>query len=160
MHIAQKGTPRLRAATAGGGIVEILDGDDRLLLSAGSSIDELARRRRALRARAALLESGADSAVLEETQARVHVRVLSCADGGPQRLMLTVTPKRPRRLEGLTERQQEVAELAALGMTVSEVGSCLGVSANTVRAHLKAVYATFGISNRVELHRALHEGWE
>jgi len=51
----------------------------------------------------------------------------------------------------LTARGFEVAELAARGLTTDEVGRALGVSANTVKKHLRNVYERLAISSRAEL---------
>jgi len=51
----------------------------------------------------------------------------------------------------LTARGLEVAELAARGLTTDEVGRALGVSANTVKKHLRNVYDRLAISSRAEL---------
>jgi DNA-binding CsgD family transcriptional regulator len=51
----------------------------------------------------------------------------------------------------LTARGFEVAELAARGLTTDEVGRALGVSANTVKKHLRNVYDRLAISSRAEL---------
>lgn len=58
----------------------------------------------------------------------------------------------------MTPRQAEVSEYAASGATVHEIATHLGISIETVRSHLKAVYRNFGIANRVELARALSPG--
>ena len=55
----------------------------------------------------------------------------------------------------LTERQREVSEYAAAGATVPEIATTLALSRNTVRTHLKAAYRELGVSNRVELARAV-----
>lgn len=67
--------------------------------------------------------------------------------------LVCVRPRPARRL--LSRRQLEVAELAARGATVDEIASALAIAANTVRHHLKATYSTLGVSNRVELARAV-----
>ena len=73
---------------------------------------------------------------------------------GTETLYLVCVRQRPaRRL--LSRRQLEVAELAAVGATVDEIASTLEIAANTVRHHLKAAYSTLGVSNRVELARAV-----
>ena len=65
-------------------------------------------------------------------------------------------PADPLLAEGsMTPRQAEVSEYAARGATVCEIASHLGISAATVRSHLKTVYRNFGIANRVELARAM-----
>ncbi len=55
----------------------------------------------------------------------------------------------------ITPRQREVSEYAAHGATVKEIAHHLGISLHTVRSHLKAVYATLCVANRVELAAAL-----
>jgi DNA-binding CsgD family transcriptional regulator len=52
---------------------------------------------------------------------------------------------------GLTPREQEVCEAAARGLSNQEVAAGLGLSAHTVRDHLKAVFAKVGITSRGEL---------
>ncbi|MCA9579228.1 MAG: helix-turn-helix transcriptional regulator [Polyangiales bacterium] len=55
----------------------------------------------------------------------------------------------------MTPRQAEVSEYAASGATVHEIASHLGISAETVRSHLKTVYRNFGVANRLELARVI-----
>ena len=55
----------------------------------------------------------------------------------------------------LTRRQREVAELAATGATIDEIGRHLGISPHTVRQHLRDAYRLLDVGNRVELARAL-----
>ena len=55
----------------------------------------------------------------------------------------------------LTPRQTEIAELAALGQTNSEIAAALGISVNTVKARLKEVFERLGVCNRTELANAL-----
>ncbi|HEY1957451.1 MAG TPA: LuxR C-terminal-related transcriptional regulator [Polyangiaceae bacterium] len=53
--------------------------------------------------------------------------------------------------EVVSRRGLEVADLAARGLTTTEVGRALGVSPNTVKKHLRAIYEKLGISTRAEL---------
>ena len=53
--------------------------------------------------------------------------------------------------EALTLRQQQVARLAARGMSNAEIAHQLGVKPNTVIAHLKKIYATLDVHSRTEL---------
>jgi len=55
----------------------------------------------------------------------------------------------------LSKRQREVAQALLTGATIAEVARSLGMSPETVRTHLKAIYAHFGVSTRVELSRVL-----
>ena len=50
----------------------------------------------------------------------------------------------------LTSREEEVLQLVAKGYNVSESAEMLGLSANTVKSYLKAVYGKLGISSRAE----------
>jgi DNA-binding CsgD family transcriptional regulator len=54
--------------------------------------------------------------------------------------------------------QRQVAAYIARGYTVAETARALHRSQNTVRSHLKAIYAACGISSRAELTR-LVDGW-
>jgi LuxR family maltose regulon positive regulatory protein len=55
----------------------------------------------------------------------------------------------------LTEREQEVLGLMAGGMKYEEIAAKLFISLNTVRSHVKAIYAKFGVDNRT---RAIEMG--
>jgi len=57
----------------------------------------------------------------------------------------------------LTQREIEIARLAAAGMTNSEIGKQLFISSNTVKMALKSVYAKLSINNRVLLKRCLND---
>lgn len=58
-------------------------------------------------------------------------------------------------LRGLTERQRQVAELVATGATNSEIGELLGISASTVKYHLKVLQEAFKLSDRHALVRMI-----
>ena len=55
----------------------------------------------------------------------------------------------------LSERQREVAGLAAAGSSDAQIAGELFLSVRTVNAHLRSVYAKLGINSRSELPRAL-----
>lgn len=65
--------------------------------------------------------------------------------------MTTLRARAAFGCEQLSERSLEVAELAAAGMTTAEVGRALGVTANTVKKHLRIIYERLGVGSRVEL---------
>jgi LuxR family maltose regulon positive regulatory protein len=56
---------------------------------------------------------------------------------------------------GLTEREREIAELAADGLRNNEIAEMLYVSENTVRAHLRAIYQKLDIDRRAKLAKRL-----
>ena len=55
----------------------------------------------------------------------------------------------------LTEREQQVARLAACGLSNVAIADRLVLSVRTVEAHLARVYGKLGISRRSELTSAL-----
>jgi DNA-binding NarL/FixJ family response regulator len=50
----------------------------------------------------------------------------------------------------LTHRETEILQVIGRGLRVSEAATVLGVSANTISGHVKAIYAKLGISTRAE----------
>jgi DNA-binding CsgD family transcriptional regulator len=62
--------------------------------------------------------------------------------------------------EPLTDREKEVLELVATGITNREVARKLFISVNTVKVHLRNVYAKLGADSRTEATMiAVREGW-
>jgi DNA-binding CsgD family transcriptional regulator len=53
----------------------------------------------------------------------------------------------------LTDREREVALLAAAGLTAKEIGERLFISTRTVETHLARSYAKLGVTSKVELVR-------
>lgn len=48
----------------------------------------------------------------------------------------------------LTEREREVLQLSARGLSVSEIGRRLCIAPATVKTHLQHIYGKLGVSNR------------
>ncbi len=62
--------------------------------------------------------------------------------------------------EPLTERELEITELVAEGLTNREVAERLYVSHNTVKVHLRNIFVKTGVASRTELSMlAVQEGW-
>jgi DNA-binding NarL/FixJ family response regulator len=59
----------------------------------------------------------------------------------------------PGALGPLTAREREIADLVAAGRTNREVAEQLVLSAKTIEAHLRNIYAKLGVRSRVELAR-------
>ena len=57
----------------------------------------------------------------------------------------------PEMKEALTEREREVAELAARGLRNSEIAATLHISENTVKCHLKNAFQKMNIDRRSRL---------
>lgn len=54
-------------------------------------------------------------------------------------------------ISGLTQREQEIAEYVAEGLTTAQIGIALGTSPYTVRNQLTRIYEKLGIESRAEL---------
>ena len=63
-------------------------------------------------------------------------------------LELVVGCLKPSVLESLTEREREVLDLLAEGLTNQQIADKLFISTNTVKRHLKAVFDKLEVSNR------------
>jgi LuxR family maltose regulon positive regulatory protein len=66
-------------------------------------------------------------------------------------------PAEPERepIESLSTREREVLELAAAGLQNRDIAERLMISANTVKFHLRTIYAQLGVRNRVQAMRAV-----
>ena len=58
-------------------------------------------------------------------------------------------------LATLSAREREVLELAAAGMSNKEIAELLVISLNTVKFHLRTIYARLGVHNRVQATQAV-----
>ena len=59
--------------------------------------------------------------------------------------------------EALTDRQQQVAEGIAEGLTNEEIANALGISPRTVKAHSDAIKLKLGVKKRRHIPPALRE---
>jgi DNA-binding NarL/FixJ family response regulator len=66
--------------------------------------------------------------------------------------------KRGSEVDRLTQREQEVAGLAASGRSSREIASALYVSVRTVDNHLQRTYSKLGVTSREELGESLGFG--
>lgn len=76
---------------------------------------------------------------------QVHIEL---ADGGPQRVQLTL---RARVGDGLTASQERVAREYVAGFSYKEIARNLGLAPSTVRTYLRECYLKLGVSNKLEL---------
>ena len=56
--------------------------------------------------------------------------------------------------ERLTAREQQIAEVAARGLSNKEIGAECGISPETVKRHLASIYSKLALRGRVAL--AIH----
>ena len=58
----------------------------------------------------------------------------------------------------LSERQQQIVELLAQGMTTKEICRQLGISPNTVKTHVASIFRALGVRNRTQVV-AVTQAW-
>ena len=91
---------------------------------------------------------------------RGYCALIDDTDGGPlARSGDSPMALRARRdsppLATLSPRQRQIVDAAMMGGTTDQMAEMLGISAHTVRNHLKAIYRKLHVSSRAELTAAL-----
>jgi len=99
-----------------------------------------------------------------ELSGRDHRPWLGDVDAIADEIEVFVTGRkgRPRRhdaigLDALSQREREVAALAARGRTAPEIAADLFLSKRTVESHLATIYAKLGVDSKTELVRRAAE---
>jgi DNA-binding CsgD family transcriptional regulator len=89
----------------------------------------------------------------------MEVGVARCRAGlvlaHPGGLFTTHEWNRLRRICRLSPRQQQVAQLICEAYDAREIAEQLGLSVDTVRLHMKGLFARLGVGNRVGVVMAL-----
>jgi DNA-binding NarL/FixJ family response regulator len=105
----------------------------------------------------ALLDAGADGLVLKTAElSQLHQALLDVAVGRSafDRDVLARAAAHeadaPPLVEGLTDRELEILQWAAQGLTNKAIGQRLFISDRTVQGHLQNVYQKLGVSTRTE----------
>ena len=78
----------------------------------------------------------------------VVVRAITPVPAGPSATADAIRAAPTEAIEPLTPRELEVLRMAAAGRRSREIGSALGISERTVKAHLAAVYRKLGVETR------------
>jgi two-component system, NarL family, response regulator DevR len=115
----------------------------------------------------AAIQAGANGYVLKNAEADQITAAVRAVYGGQSALSPVITQKLmshmagatpPEKLvEPLTEREQEVLQLAASGLTNRGIGLKLEISDRTVQGHLASIYAKLQVGSRTEaVTKALH----
>lgn len=102
------------------------------------------------------VKAGAIGYLLKDTRAEDLCRALKAAAAGqvqlsPEaaaRLMREIREPEPR--DGLSEREGEVLELVARGLSNREVAGHLGIAEKTVKSHMTSVMSKLGVSSRTQ----------
>ena len=120
----------------------------------------------------ALLQAGASGYVLKTAHSGELVNAVRAVFQGESALDPAVAQKVVKQLtsgrplgsqaaaEPLTEREIEVLNLAAKGLTNKAIGQALAISDRTVQGHLANIYGKLGAGSRTEaVTEALKQGW-
>jgi DNA-binding CsgD family transcriptional regulator/PAS domain-containing protein len=86
------------------------------------------------------------------------------AGGGPAAVLFLTDPTHAPRIAveavrdvlGLTQSEAAVAACLAEGLAPAEVAARLGISPNTVRAHLRSIFAKTGVKRQSQLVQLVH----
>ncbi|THA83260.1 response regulator transcription factor [Streptomyces sp. A0592] len=122
---------------------------------------------------AAALSSGAKGFLLKDATPQELVHAVRVLDSGgtvlsPQAARIVVDgylgsgpdhhgPDRPdTRLDSLTDREHQVLDLLAEGLTNADIGRRLLLSASTTKEHVSAILAKLGLANRVQAAVVAH----
>jgi DNA-binding CsgD family transcriptional regulator len=127
------------------------------------ALDQVAERFAAMGARLHAAEAAALAAEAHGAEGRRsrQMRSWSTAADHAARCEGAMTPLLARLGEDpsvtlLTDREREVVELAARGLTNRQIADGLGVSVRTVHSHLNHAYTKLGTADRDELAALVH----
>lgn len=104
------------------------------------------------------LRAGAQGYLLKDQPLLQIIDLLKgIADGRPplspaiaRKLLGHFQPMPKPEYERLTERENEVLQLIAKGMTLAETARLLGISINTISGYVKNIYRKLNVSSRAE----------
>lgn len=100
-----------------------------------------------------LLEKIAAEGSYREDIAKIMTLYKTFRRSKEQMIKKYFTDEKPK----LTQREMEIARLAAAGMTNAEIGRKLFISSNTVKMTLKSIFAKLSINSRVLLQQHLSD---
>lgn len=100
-----------------------------------------------------LLEKIAAEGIFKDDIARILLLYQTFQQNKDQMIQQYFTQKKAK----LTQREIEIARLAASGVTNNKIGMQLYISANTVKAAIKSIYAKLSINNRTLLQQHLDD---
>ncbi|WP_435298860.1 response regulator [Timonella sp. A28] len=119
------------------------------------------------------LRAGARGFLLKDTSPEELIRSVKLAASGQPTLSPTVTAQLVAKitqtpddsaqrtalksLELLTERELEVAQAIAQGLSNSEIAQALYMSVPTVKTHISRIFTKFEVDNRVQIAIRMHD---
>ena len=95
-------------------------------------------------------QSGAKSYLLKDSSAEEIVGTIRAVHAGEQQLPPEVADRLALRLEkqDMSEREMEVLQLVVKGRSNKEIASALSLSEDTIKFHLKRLFAKLGVQDR------------
>ncbi len=107
------------------------------------------------------IEHGADGFVLKTDSPEITLAAIRQVSGGqlvfPESARRWLTRPFPASPTDLTEREETVLALIAEGKSNAQIASLLHLSENTVKFHIKNIFAKLGVSNRTEAAARYHK---
>lgn len=88
----------------------------------------------------------AGGAVIQPNLARALLRLIGEAGNRPP----TFVPEPGEAIHPLTDRELEILQIIAKGLSNNEAAKVLGLSKATIRTHLEHIYEKLDVTNRVE----------
>jgi two-component system NarL family response regulator len=107
------------------------------------------------------LDAGASAYLLKDTLADNLIRVVREVQAGRDALALAVRGERSCVVDGpsVTPREAQVLECIAEGMRNKEIAAVLGVTEDTVQAHMKNIFSKLDVHDRTAaLSAAIRQG--
>ncbi len=113
----------------------------------------------------AAIEGGADGFALKTEPPEMTLTAIRQVAAGrmvfPQaarRWLAQATTPESANPNALTEREQAVLALVAEGQSNAQIAAALNLSENTVKFHLRSIFAKLGVTNRTEAAARYHRG--
>ena len=107
------------------------------------------------------LRAGAMAYLLKDTDCDEIIATIRAVHAGQQRLPSAVGVKLFERLNTseLTDREQQILQLLAVGKSNQEIGAELGITASTVKFHINNILSKLHVSDRTQaVVKALRRG--
>ena len=108
------------------------------------------------------IKAGARGALLKSSSREELIDAIRRIQAGQQTICTEIanTLESSKMLPELSARQLEVLNLAAKGFSNGDIGKILGISANSVKDHLKLIFSRLGVATRTEATTfAIIHGW-
>ncbi|HJL42487.1 MAG TPA: response regulator transcription factor [Myxococcales bacterium LLY-WYZ-16_1] len=98
----------------------------------------------------AIQDVKAGGAVIQPNLAKALLRLIGPAEGADGASTPAGVPVPAANQTVLTQRELEILQIIAKGLSNNEVASVLGLSKATIRTHLEHIYEKLDVTNRVE----------